>query len=121
MSKNPQFRLKSPQLRLSENDVESACLDLARLRGWWPIRLHAGLFRSPDARRWIRGVEKGTPDYILVKAPSFFLETKRPGGELSPEQRQKIFELEKFYGLKTLVVEGVEELIDWLDLLERSP
>ena len=115
------FRLKSPRVKLAENDVEKACLDFARLRGWWPIRLHAGTFKSLDGKRYVHGVEKGTPDYILVKQPSFFLETKRPGGDLTPEQRQKIFELEKFYGLETVVVEGVQELIEWLDRHDRSP
>jgi hypothetical protein len=56
MSKPRKFRLQHP--RLSENDVERACLDLLRLRGYWPIRLHAGRFKTPDGERWITGVDR---------------------------------------------------------------
>jgi hypothetical protein len=115
MPRGHQFRLKPPVLKMSENDVESGCLDLLRLRGYWPIRLHAGLFKSPDGKRWIRGVEKGTPDWAAFCSPSFFMEVKRPGGILTVDQENKIYQLEKFFGLKTIVVEGVEELLAWLD------
>jgi hypothetical protein len=115
------FRLKSDRLRLSENDVESACLDVLRLHGYWPLRCHAGLFKSADGKRWIRGVEKGTPDWAALIKPSFFLEVKRPGGILSEAQQAKIYQLEKFFNLQTLVVEGVEELVEWLDRHKQSP
>jgi hypothetical protein len=120
MMSNPQFRLKPPKLQLSENDVRKACLDLLRLRHWWPIRQHVGLFKTAD-KRWLRIGENGDPDYAVVKTPSFFLEFKRPGGKLSDEQRTRIKTLKQFYGLDTVVVEGVEELIEWLDRRERSP
>ena len=115
------FRLKSPRVKLAENDVEKACLDFARLRGWWPIRLHAGTFKTLDGKRYVHGVEKGTPDYILVKQPSFFLETKRPGGVLSDVQMTRIRQLQILSGMETLVVENVEQLMEWLSERERSP
>jgi hypothetical protein len=120
MSKNPQFRLRPPTLKLSENDVRKACLDVLRLHQWWPIRQHVGLFRTVDGRKITIG-ETGDPDYVVIKAPSFFLETKRPGGELRKEQRDRIDQLRQFYGLQTVVVESVEELIEWLDRHDRSP
>ena len=113
------FQLKPPVVRTSENDVRKACLDILRLRHWWPIRQHVGLYKTPDGR-WIRIGEVGDPDYVAVKPPSFFLETKRPGGELEPEQIKRISDLKTFYGMDTAVVESVEELIDWLDQ-NRSP
>jgi hypothetical protein len=91
-----------------------------RLRQWWPIRQHVGKFQTKDLR-WISIGETGDPDYAVIKAPSFFLELKKPGGELSAEQRDKIFQLKQFYGLETVVVESVEELIEWLDRHDRSP
>jgi hypothetical protein len=121
MSKNPQFKLRPPVLKLSENDVESGCLDILRLRNYWPVRLHAGLFKSADGKRWIRGVEKGTPDYLAVRPPSFFMETKRPDGILSDDQKRKIDHLQRFFGLETIVVEGAEELLAWLERRDRSP
>src|SRR5262252_3070006 len=91
------FRLTAPQLKLVENDVERQCLDLLRLRGYWPARLHAGTFRSVDGERWIRGVEKGTPDYGAIHElyPGFLLETKRPGGSLALIQSAVITNLER--------------------------
>ena len=51
------FRLREPKLHVVENHVESACLDMLRVRGYWPVRLHAGTFKSADGKRWIKGVE----------------------------------------------------------------
>jgi hypothetical protein len=121
MANSPKFRLKSPAvLQLSESDVTKACLDLLRLHHWWPIRQHVGLFKTKD-KRWIRIGESGDPDYVVVRAPSFFLELKRPGGELSLEQIARIHQLRQFYRLETVVVESVEELMEWLARYERSP
>jgi hypothetical protein len=121
MPNSPKFRLKSPRLlQLSENDVRRACLDVLRMHRWWPIRQHVGLFKTVD-KRWIRIGENGDPDYVVVKAPSFFVELKRPGGILSDDQIARIQDLKQFYGLETVVVESVEELVEWLDRYERSP
>jgi hypothetical protein len=114
------FRLTSPKTRLSENDVERACVDLLRYRGWYVARQQSGLFKTPDGR-WIRIGEPGVPDYNVMKAPSFLLEVKRPGGELSPEQKEQIRKIELGFRLPIVVVESVEELITWLDRHERSP
>lgn len=105
------FRLRHWKPKLVENDVERQCLDILRLRGFRPIRLQSGKFQTLDGR-WITIGEAGLPDYVI---PLFFVETKRPGGEPSPEQQQKIWELEKLWGLRTAVVDSVEALIEWLD------
>ena len=48
------FRLTPDgRLRLSENDVRKACLDLLRTHGWWPIRQHVGRLRAPKGD-WIQ-------------------------------------------------------------------
>ena len=125
--RTPQFRLKAGRVQLSENDVRKACLDLLRLRHWWPIRQHVGRFlpgkvygllcpacRDAVRSSWITIGETGDPDYAVMRAPSFFLETKRPGGELSDEQQRRIYVLKQFYDLDAAVVETVEELSEWL-------
>ncbi len=115
--RGPRFRLEGDRLKISENDVRKGCLDLLRAHGWWPIRQHVGLFRTVGKNPHIITIgEVGDPDYVIVRAPSFFLETKRPGGELSEAQRKRIDLLRQFYSLDTVVVESVEELIDWLRL-----
>ena len=106
------FRLTSPIVKLSENDVEKQCLDLLRLLGFNPIRLHAGTFKSLDGKRHLKGVEKGTPDYCV---PLFYVETKRPGEKPTPEQTQKIEELQLIWKLPSAVVSSPEELQLWLE------
>jgi hypothetical protein len=120
MSKTPQFRLKGDKIQLSENDVREACLGLLRAHHWWPIRQHVGLFKTRDGR-WINIGENGDPDYAVIKAPSFFLELKRPGGTLSVAQQERIEQLNRFYGLQTLIVDDAEQLVEWLKQHERSP
>lgn len=112
------FRLTSPKIKLVENDVEKACLDLLRLRGYYPVRLQSGLFKTPDGR-WCRVGEPGLPDYVIVKR-DWFLEVKRPGGKPNPAQIQKVFELEKIHRIPVATIDSVEHLVEWLDALEKK-
>lgn len=113
-----QFRLTSP--RLSENDVEAACGDLLRLRGYWVTRVQSGLFRTPDGR-WVRIGKKGIPDYAATHGfyPGFLLEVKRPGEEASPVQTTKIEELRLGYRLSIGVVDSASALREFLDKHEQ--
>jgi len=109
------FRLRSPKLRLTENDVERACLDVLAHRGYKVVRHQVGRFKTVDGR-WITIGETGMPDYICLHAtrPAFLLEVKRPGAVLSSEQFAKIRQLEIGHQLAIAVVDSVEVLIDWL-------
>lgn len=108
------FTLKHTRLR--ENDIEDACLDLLRWRKYYPIRLQSGKFKTVDGR-WITVGEPGLPDYVI---PAFFLETKRPGGKLTPDQEQKIWELEAGYELQTAIIHEARDLTVWLDRYEAK-
>lgn len=121
MKKGLQFRLRSPQIQLSENDVERACLDLLQLHHYLVLRLQSGLFKTPDDR-WVRLGAKGLPDYAALHQvhPGFLLEVKRPGGSLSPDQQLKIREIQLGYHLAIVVVDSVEGLIQWLKQHERN-
>lgn len=110
------FRLTSERVKLVENDVERACLDLLRLHGYYVMRLQSGLLKTPDGR-WIRVGEPGLPDYVCVRR-DFFLEVKAPGKKLSPAQTSKIFELEAC-GFQVAAVDSVERLEAWLDQYEK--
>ena len=116
------FRLKPPPpLKLTENDVESACIDLLRIRGWYVIRLQSGLFKTPDGR-WVRVGKKGLPDYVAMHAvyPAFFMETKRPRGNPDAEQERTHWELTGAYRLAVVVIDRVESLKPWLDGFEQG-
>jgi hypothetical protein len=116
------FRLTAPQPRLVENDVERQCLDIMLVRGYWPIRLHAGTFKSVDGERWIKGVQKGTPDYGAMHElyPGFLLETKRPGGSLTLIQSAAINGLRMGYRLAVCVTDGAAGFAQWLDQHEAA-
>ena len=105
------FRLRSPQIKLSENDVEKQCLDILRLRGLYPVRLQVGKFKTPDDR-WITIGEPGLPDYCI---PKFFVETKAPRGALREAQERKIHELEEIWRVPVVVAHDLDALLAWLD------
>jgi len=109
------FRLTPPP-PLRENDIERACLDLLRYRGYWVGRNHCGRFKTPDNKRWITGEPKGTPDYTCLheRFPGFLLEVKRPGGETSDDQKQRILEIRLGFRLAIAVVDTVDALVLWL-------
>ena len=117
------FRLTSEKIRLSENDVERACLDLLRWKHYQPQRILAGKYLHADRAvvelcrqhgvplRWATIAEPGFPDYVI---PAWCMEVKRPGGKLSPEQELKIMDLERTWNLPVAVVSSVDELVEWL-------
>ena len=114
MHKPRPFRLTAPP-PLKEADVKRACLDLLRLRGYYVQRTNSGLFKTPDGR-WIRIGEVGVPDYVATHQtfPGFLMELKRPGGDVSPEQKTRIMEIRLGYHLAIAVVDTVEALDVWL-------
>lgn len=117
-----QFRLRSPKPpRLVENDVEQQCIDVLRLRQYRPERLHSGTFKSLDGKRYIKGHDKGTPDYLVAHPifPAFYLEVKRPGESPTLEQAKKHVEL-RVCGFVVATIDRVEDLIAWLDQRNRK-
>ncbi|HKF26294.1 MAG TPA: VRR-NUC domain-containing protein [Candidatus Acidoferrum sp.] len=115
------FRLTAPIP--SENDVEAGCLTILDLHHYWVKKLHAGVFKTLDGRRHIKGVPKGTPDYVCCHEVhrNFLLEVKRPGGQLNPDQEVQIAVIREQYRVPVVVVESVEELCAWLALHEHPP
>jgi hypothetical protein len=108
-----QFHLTAP--KLSENDIESACVDLLKWQQYRPLRLQSGRFKTFDGR-WVTIGETGLPDYVV---PAFFVEVKRPRGKLSPEQTMMIQQFEEM-GIPTAVVHSLDELVQWLAKREAA-
>lgn len=108
------FRLTAPVP--SENDVEAGCKFILELHNYFVVKLHAGVFKSLDDRRYIHGVKKGTPDYLCAHEfhRNFLMEVKRPGGELSEDQKAQIAFLKLKYKLPIVVVESANELCNFL-------
>jgi hypothetical protein len=121
----PRFRLTAPKLKTLEKHVMQACVQLVTLRGYRAERLHNGKSRWPGTEgkpaRWVTQGEPGRPDYLVARGdcPAFYLETKRPGGQLSPDQELFHMHVKRSCGLETLVVDSVEDFNAWLDERER--
>jgi hypothetical protein len=115
MGRMPRFRLKSPRVKLTENDIEQVCCDLLAIRGYKLHRLHCGRARFPDGR-WVTLEEQGTPDWLAVHPvhAAFYLETKAPGRVLSSAQRWAHKVLSDGYRMHVVVIDDVAELIAWL-------
>jgi hypothetical protein len=66
--------------------------------------------------------EPGLPDYVCVhqRHPAFFLETKRPKGELSPAQIRESWVLQTAYKLAVTVAQDVDTLLEFLDCHEAA-
>jgi len=111
------FHLTRPEL--NENDIRRACLDLLAIRGWRADRLHVGIVKTLDGR-FLKLHPTGTPDYVCVHAefPGFYLETKRPGGKLSPGQKYKGIGIQQGHRIPIVVVDSAAALKEWLDALE---
>ena len=78
----------------SEFDLHCAVADLVRKTiepGWRWTHIASGEYRPPATAGRLKkmGVAKGWPDFVFVSEYGLlcFLELKRPGGRLSPEQR----------------------------------
>ncbi len=82
-----QPRAKKTRTALPENQLERQICDFCVLRGWLPIRIQAGVFRSLDGKRYISGAKKGTPDWVFIRRDQCMLvEAKAPRGRVSAEQ-----------------------------------
>ena len=112
---------KLTALRLNENDIEKACKDVLKIRGWYAVRIHCGRFRSPDLKRWLTGEPPGTPDYFVAHElyPAFLLETKRPGTQLTDIQRYRVWEIQQGYRIAFFKADSAHALSLWLDQHER--
>jgi len=111
-----QFKLRSPKFpRATENEIEQICEDILNLRGYTMFRLHSGTFKTVDGQRYIKGHDKGTPDYAVEHEyfPGFLLEVKRPGAVATNEQLFKHAEL-VCRKLAVAVISSREELSTFL-------
>lgn len=117
------FRLTAPKLRLSEDEVIAQCAKILEQRGYWLRRNPVGRFRSLSGN-WVDFGPVGIPDYTAIHAryPAFFIEFKKPGKLLRESQISKFQKIQFGYRLAAVMVDSVEQLMDWLSGHEaRSP
>jgi hypothetical protein len=115
-------RSRTTKPKISENDVEAACLDFLRMYGYYCIRQHCGKFWTWDKMRVITGAKKGTPDWAAMHElyPGFLWEAKRPGAETTEDQNEQIYEIRLNYKLPIVVIDDVQTLIDFVKEREKK-
>lgn len=105
--------------RDSESALIRSIMGALKLKGYWVLRLNAGLTIVGDGgkRRAIRGVEPGTPDLLVIDGPEWsyghveWLEVKTPKGRVSNTQRGW-HDRATHAGHEVHVVRSVEEALE---------
>ena len=98
---------------VKEAVVQGEVEALARALGWLPVVHDAGGHIKRGGKRVRGDVPRGWPDLTLLhpKRPPVFVEVKRAGGRLRPEQAQTLSSLEAM-GFTVVVVYGLEGLAE---------
>jgi hypothetical protein len=125
--------VKSVRAKLqTEAQIQKAILTALELKGRMAWRINSGTilgsYRSKSGQQstWaVKGAPTGTPDIIVhlndrIPGSRFaFLEVKRPGGKLRPEQREWFAKAERAGVLRELVT-SVEEALLQVSLWEAG-
>lgn len=94
------MKVKQYKLKASESDVKKLTQDYFQIKGWFifPILQSMGCY-------------KGISDFIAIKGGRVvFIETKKPGGKQSQEQKDFQF-LVKAHGGEYFLVDCYEDLV----------
>lgn len=90
---------------MTEGQIQKQAIELLKLSGYLVFRLNSG-----RARNNIRLCPPGTPDLLAVKKGRvLWIEMKKPGGTLNPDQVDMIADLIE-HGQEVAVVSGIPEL-----------
>ena len=92
---------------MSEDDLLTCCIDLARLLGWRVHHCRPAMSRSGKWATHIQG-DPGFPDLVLAKEGRvLFVELKSQRGKTTDDQESWLFDLDE--------QAGVWRPSDWLD------
>lgn len=94
---------------ITEGAILGALRNYLRLRGWFVIRHQQSM-----------GSHKGLSDLTAIKdGITVYLETKRPGGMLSPAQEQFRVDVENHGGIYR-VVASYDDMVTVVDEMEKA-
>lgn len=102
----------------SEHQIQNDIFTYLAYKGYYVLRLNSGAVKTKTG--YMRLSPKGTPDLMAFKGYSghggvnlLFIEVKRPGKKVSPEQ-EIMMDMLSTYGARCIVaysVKDVEEII----------
>lgn len=95
--------------QIREADILAATRQYLRIRGWYVIRNQQNM-----------GSHKGLSDLQAVKdGRTVYIETKRPGGKLSPDQ-EKFRAAVEGHGATYVVISSFEEVVSTVNALDNG-
>ena len=114
---------------LLEADIQRQIIAYLRYKKCYPIRMNSGATTyektSKSARRYVRtyilpnGKSSGLPDiFVLYQGKLYYIEVKRPDGELTDNQKQVISDLEQ-HQIQGIVAYSFEEAKIFIDNITK--
>jgi hypothetical protein len=101
---------------MSETALSRSIRLALSVAGFWCIRI--GSLKVKKGKRMIRSGEPGVPD-LMVQSPFGWLEVKRPGEELSDDQKTWHAKAARA-GVRVAVVRSVREAVEIVSLWRRD-
>jgi len=113
---------KQQPLQVSEAAISRSIKQYLDARNIFNIRINSGMVRVLNFRNdvsWMQLAPKGTPDRLaLYKSWSVWIEVKRTGGRVSPEQRDMHKRIREAGGF-VIIAESIDDVIEGLKEIDE--
>ena len=97
---------------MTEHDTQNAIRLALSERGYAVFRANVGKVRMDNGRWFDTGLPKGFSDLFAVRAGKiYFIEVKRPGGRIRPEQVHFLDTMRQRYGCPGGIAYSVEDAL----------
>ena len=97
---------------MTEHDIQSSIRLALSERGYAVFRANVGKVRMDNGRWFDTGLPKGFSDLFAVRAGKiYFIEVKRPGGHVRPEQVHFLDTMRQRYGCPGGIAYSVEDAL----------
>lgn len=103
-------------MTLTEHDIQNSIWLALSERGFCVFRANVGKVKLSDGRWFDTGLPKGFSDLFAVKGGKiYFIECKKPGGNVRPEQVHFLQTMRERYGCKAGIAYSVEDALKIVD------
>lgn len=97
---------------MTEQDIQNSIRIKLSEIGFAVFRANVGKIKLSDGRWFDTGLPKGFSDLFAVKdGKIYFIEVKKPGGKIRPEQESFIEMMKTRYGCSAGIVYSAEEAV----------
>lgn len=110
----------APAAAAPKPDGRSEATIQAEIVAW--LELHGWRVWKTSSHRHAKGVDRGVPDLIAIRDRLAFVEVKKPGGRIRPEQRE-FRAAAQAAGVVSLVAYGLEDVrqLEAYGTVDRTP